>query len=56
MEIPESLIPTQFYTYKDNAKRENDFFSTQSFPATLSTSDKGQNPDKISNIRKPDHT
>jgi hypothetical protein len=28
-------ISTQFYTYKDNTKWENDFFSTQSFPVTL---------------------
>ena len=31
-----ALLPTQFYTYKDNRKRENDIFSTQSFPVTLS--------------------
>jgi len=30
------LIPTQFYAYIDNTERENDFFSTQSFPVTLS--------------------
>jgi hypothetical protein len=29
-------IPIQCYTYKDNAESENDFFSTQSFPVTLS--------------------
>ena len=29
------FVSTQFYTYKDNTKRENDFLSTQSFPVTL---------------------
>lgn len=31
-----ALIPIQCYTYKDNAESENVFFSTQSFPVTLS--------------------
>jgi hypothetical protein len=29
-------IPIQCYTYIDNTESENDFFSTQSFPVTLS--------------------